>query len=540
VTLKVRMARYAGMGMGTPLARELAGLSAILRTGTVSGLHRGVRWLGKLNRLLLYVILWCCLPVEKLWSMIKKLVVFAADSAARHITNVNKRSNGRLAPMAFLGCVTVLIISATYFGVGLEVSINGVPVGYVESRDQVESMISDVEQRVSGYMGTPYHFALDINYKLRYMDRDNMLNGTKVRELLMSSATGISTQYVLTVDGQVVGANSSRIALELLKHRLLQSRSTPEENVKTELVQDVEIEERPVATGEIKTIEQIEEMLNANTQEVIVYTVRDGDTVSGIAQKYGMSVKDIQTLNPQLDIDRIGIGDELQISAAVPLISIKQTKRLEYSQEIPFEVVTRAADDLYTTQSRIVKKGVAGEAQVVADVVYVDGQEQDRAVVCYDVIEQPQAQIKEVGTKLPPAKAPKGNFILPFNGIRTSSYGYRPSMGDFHTGIDLAGATGSAIVAADGGTVTFAGWKGNYGYCVFITHGNTGFVTVYAHCSKLLVKQGQKVAQGEQIAKLGSTGRTTGPHLHFEVRIDGKTVNPTKYLGKTYSSNPNG
>ena len=540
VTLKVRVTRYAGMGMGTPLARELAGFSAVLWTGAMSGLHKVIHWLWKAFHALLYVILWCCIPGEKVWSFIKKLVVNLSEVIVRHTINANKRANGRLVPIAFLGCVTVLIISATYFGVGLEVTINGVSVGYVGSRQQVESMISDVEHKVSEYMGTPYHFALNIDYKLRYMDRGNMLNSTKVRELLMSSVSGISTQYVLTVDGQVIGANSSKIALELLKHRLLQSRSTPEANVKTELVQDVEIVERPVANSQIKTVEEIEQLLNANTQQMIVYKVKSGDTVSGIAKQFGMSVKDIQNLNPQIKIDKIGIGDELQISAAVPFLSVKQTKRLEYSQEIPYEVITKAADDLYTTQSRIVKKGVAGEAQIVSDVVYVNGQEQSRTITNYEVILQPQAQIKEVGTIAPPAKAPKGTFILPFNGLRTSTYGYRPSMGDFHTGIDLAGATGSAIVAADGGTVTFAGWNGNYGYCIIITHGNSGFATLYGHCSKLLVKQGQKVAQGEQIAKVGSTGRTTGPHLHFEVRIGGKTVNPLQYIGKTYCSNPNG
>ncbi|MBQ9926293.1 MAG: M23 family metallopeptidase, partial [Clostridia bacterium] len=84
--------------------------------------------------------------------------------------------------------------------------------------------------------------------------------------------------------------------------------------------------------------------------------------------------------------------------------------------------------------------------------------------------------------------------------------------------------------ASDGGRVTYAGWKGNYGYCVFIDHGN-GYTTVYAHCSKLLVKVGQSVAKGETIAKVGSTGRSTGPHLHFEIRVNGKHQNPLNYIG---------
>ena len=121
--------------------------------------------------------------------------------------------------------------------------------------------------------------------------------------------------------------------------------------------------------------------------------------------------------------------------------------------------------------------------------------------------------------------------MKPSNGVFSSGYGYRRSLGDFHTGVDFAGAIGTSIYASDGGKVTFAGWKGNYGYCVFIDHQN-GFVTVYAHCSKLLVKAGQSVAKGETIARVGNTGRSTGPHVHFEIRHNDQTVNPLNYINK--------
>jgi murein DD-endopeptidase MepM/ murein hydrolase activator NlpD len=84
-------------------------------------------------------------------------------------------------------------------------------------------------------------------------------------------------------------------------------------------------------------------------------------------------------------------------------------------------------------------------------------------------------------------------------------------------------------VASDGGVVTFAGRRSGYGLCVTISHGN-GLSTLYAHCSKLLVRAGQAVAQGERIANVGSTGRSTGPHLHFEVRVGGVPRNPWNYL----------
>ena len=99
-----------------------------------------------------------------------------------------------------------------------------------------------------------------------------------------------------------------------------------------------------------------------------------------------------------------------------------------------------------------------------------------------------------------------------------------------HTGIDIGAARGSSILAANKGTVIYAGWQSGYGQTVIIDHGG-GISTLYAHCSKLLVSAGQEVSTGDVIAKVGSTGLATGPHLHFEVRVDGSPVDPLKYVG---------
>lgn len=115
----------------------------------------------------------------------------------------------------------------------------------------------------------------------------------------------------------------------------------------------------------------------------------------------------------------------------------------------------------------------------------------------------------------------------------TSGFGYRRDpfngRGAMHAGIDFKGATGSPIFAAAGGRVTYAGWKAGYGQAIEITHGN-GMLTRYAHLSRIGVKVGQQVAAGTTIGGLGSTGRSTGPHLHFEVRINDRAVNPRPFL----------
>ena len=122
------------------------------------------------------------------------------------------------------------------------------------------------------------------------------------------------------------------------------------------------------------------------------------------------------------------------------------------------------------------------------------------------------------------------NLAQPVSGKLTSRYGEKSSIrSSAHTGLDIANSTGTPIKAAASGTVVFAGTKGSYGRMVIISHGN-GVQTYYGHCSSLDVSVGQTVSQGQVIAKMGSTGNSTGPHLHLEIRVNGSALNPQKYL----------
>ena len=147
------------------------------------------------------------------------------------------------------------------------------------------------------------------------------------------------------------------------------------------------------------------------------------------------------------------------------------------------------------------------------------------------VTSEPQSAVYKRGTKERPSWAPTGSFSWPATGTITSRYGYRYIFGssDFHTGLDIANSYGTNVYAADGGVVVKAGWSGSYGYLVVIDHQN-GYQTYYAHNSSLLVSVGDKVYKGEHIAEMGSTGRATGNHCHFEVRYNGQTQNPLNYL----------
>lgn len=135
----------------------------------------------------------------------------------------------------------------------------------------------------------------------------------------------------------------------------------------------------------------------------------------------------------------------------------------------------------------------------------------------------------------PTAAKGTGRFIWPIRGMITSYYGYRRhpifKVTKLHTGIDVAAKMGTKIKATDGGTVIHSGWWGGYGKATIIDHGN-GYSSVYAHQKRIYVKKGARVKQGQIIGLVGSTGYSTGPHIHFEIRVKGKTVNPLKYLRK--------
>ena len=443
----------------------------------------------------------------------------------------HRRQAGRGAGMALLCSATIMIISSCCFSLGFEVRMNGESLGFVDSPSQVQELVERVESRIGEYLNAPYSLDTDFSYTLRYMDRTNPLDEKLLEQRLFASVDEQSRRYILSVDGETIGASESKTALELMLRRILLNAADNATQVHTTFANQVVITETTEDSVAITPISKMEEKLTANKVETKIYTVKSGDTVSAIGKANNMKVSEIEALNPGLDPARIKIGQELMLSGPVPYLSVQQTITESYVEAIPYETLLEYDDTMYKNKSKIKVEGVNGTADVVADVTYVNGQETAREVLSYNVTAEPVSAVKIVGTKALPRYMATGKFIKPSNGRFSSGFGYRPNLGDKHTGVDFAGATGTNIWAADGGVVTHAGWKGNYGYCVIIDHQN-GYVTYYAHCSKLLVKRGDKVAQGDIIAKVGNTGRSFGSHVHFEIRKNGVCQNPLNYISK--------
>ena len=209
-------------------------------------------------------------------------------------------------------------------------------------------------------------------------------------------------------------------------------------------------------------------------------------------------------------------------------ITIRSTETATYTEAVAYDVQYIDNASLYEGETEIKSHGSEGTDLIVATIERVNGEEVSRTVVSTTRVTEPVAEVQYRGTKPIPAAQGTGQFHYPLYSYTISSY-YGMRWGTLHTGVDLAAPYGSKIYASDGGTVTFAGWKGSYGYLVIISHGGL-LETYYAHCSKILVSVGDNVYQGQNIALVGSTGYSTGPHCHFEVRFNGTPNNPLNYL----------
>ena len=217
-------------------------------------------------------------------------------------------------------------------------------------------------------------------------------------------------------------------------------------------------------------------------------------------------------------------------------IAYKNVVTEKYTEIISAETEYIESDALYIGQTKVIEEGSSGIAENTYEVSYADGVEISRELVSSVTVSEPVRRVELVGTKQYPSTEPTGSFMWPLSGsfIVYSSYGVRTGVGvgNFHTGADLSGCKiGDEVIAADGGVVTFSGDGGTYGILVKILH-EDGVETYYAHMRVATVKEGERVYKGQKVGEVGVTGVTTGPHLHFEVRIDGNPVNPVNYLPK--------
>lgn len=354
-------------------------------------------------------------------------------------------------------------------------------------------------------------------------------------ELIKSNITYSIMAYELNVDGVKMGIFNTKEEAESLIEDVKEhftASYNKESLIDVTTVENIEIKQVKATNSEIQKKEDLIDYIIKGTNEEKTYIVEKGDNYWNIAEYFNMTLDDLISANPQSDPENIQIGDELNLIVPKPFINVQVKRTVIQEEKMPYETEYAYVSYMYNDETVVSKAGKYGVSEIEAIVTEQNGIQLAKEIVKETVITAPVTQLVTTGTQDPPPKKGTGYFINPLPGSMISSrFGSRS--GGFHLGQDMAKASGSTIKAADGGTVTFAGWSGSYGYMVDIDHGG-GYTTRYAHCSDLYVSAGEKVYQGKAIAAVGSTGVSSGPHLHFEVRKYGSVVNPASYIGVQY------
>lgn len=337
-----------------------------------------------------------------------------------------------------------------------------------------------------------------------------------------------------------VGVAEKPVADASLKEAGGDSQSTSESGLESDLAvqaaddgvkyigfsEDIQVMQTYVDKGRIKDRETAYRELTEQRDEPGIYVVEPGDYLEYIAGKTSMTVEQIKELNPGIESDEnLYYDDRLNITIPTAAVQVLVQKQETYEENYYEDVVYEDDADMYIGETEVIQEGSEGTHIVTDLVTYKNDLESGREQIAENIEVAAVAQIVRRGTKSKPT------YMYPVtNWNVTSNFGYR--WGRLHAGTDVGVPVGTTVRASRAGQVITAGWVGGYGNCVMIDHGD-GVWTVYGHLSEFTTSVGSYVDQGEQIALSGNTGRSTGPHLHFEIRVNGTPTDATPYLEGT-------
>ena len=437
---------------------------------------------------------------------------------------------------AAVSVVLMAALVSVSFSTCYEVVLDGKSVCYVENSAELDSVLNDLKEEANAASKVDLadaELATDIIVEAKHKIFVDTASKEELTEILADKVSWQVPGASITVgDGETVLAFASLEDAQAVLDTLTQNAVSQNEGAEilgTSFYEDVQVAEANVDADEILTQEEALEVIAAGKEAVKIHTIVSGESLWSIAIDNGTSVSTLNELNPGLREDRLQIGQEIKLNKIEPLINVVVEKVVTVSEAIPYGETVKESSSLLKGETEVVTQGVEGSKDVTYQISEYNGNTLEKVVLSEVVTKEPVNKVINKGTSVVASSSRSGSGSLnwPTSGSITSPYGYRSS--GFHTGIDIANKKGTTVVAAAGGKVVSAGWSGSYGYCIIVDHGN-GMKTRYAHLSKISCSVGQTVLRGEKIGEVGSTGNSTGPHLHFEVIINGSTKNPINYL----------
>ncbi len=469
----------------------------------------------------------------------------AAASAVKHKSFLASAVNIILPVICLiiLGSTVSSVFSKNY---ALAVDCGGETVGYISN----ESTFTEASQLVSSELlstSTEIEESLKPTYKLAAVDSSKMKNSTQLAESMLYGNNDIEEAYGLFIDGELIGAIRSEGDLSFILDEFTESYADTSQKGSFSFVQDVETKSGLFASKDVMTTDQLRETIRGTKNVIKSHTVKSNNTVSKLLSTYKMTEERFYELNPQVAKNGLIAGETVSVETEKPVLEVKCVIVRQYTVSVNFKSTTVKDATKYTTYKKLKTAGKKGTNKVTEEIVYVGGVEQSRKVIKTEVLKTPVDEVYVVGTKKLPSgggggssgggggggggRVPTGMFTWPVPGVKHVSSYYGMRWGRLHKGIDIStgGIYGRTVVASASGKVTRAGWFSSYGYCIDIQH-SSGYLTRYAHLSKINVSKGQYVSSGQAIGKVGNSGNSTGPHLHFEIRLNGNTKNPMSYF----------
>ena len=471
---------------------------------------------------------------------------FIAAGVHRNIKMLPRMAMYVLPALALLVMVTIFntTIRQPY---ALEVKVDGKTVGYVANEDVFNSALEAVQERINYADNEEQRFTVEPTYAVA-IAHDVMDENSVANAILQNSSDQISEGTALYLDGELTAVCADGVSLQNYLSSLLEPYEDPDNpNVSVGFNKEVTLEKGIYFNESFQDEADVEAMLSGVQQAQKTYVVQNGDTIWSIAQKNGLTVKELCDLNTDFALNgengltqnsTILPGNTLTVVKEEEMLEVRITKIETWQEEIAYTTETTKSNELNSGTKRVAQAGENGIRTVVAQRVYdANGNQLSQQILSTEVTKEPVTEKITVGTKKVTSGASyitgSGQFIWPVPGYRYCSRWY----GSGHKGVDICAAAGTPIYASAGGTVTKAGYNKagagtGYGYSIIISHAG-GYTTVYAHCLSLAVSAGQTVRQGQLIGYVGSTGRSSGNHCHFEIRRSGSYIAPQNVFNRS-------
>lgn len=465
------------------------------------------------------------------------------------IDKVKKLWNEKLSitlkkEMGIFALCTVMVCTLVGTNLGndvYKVMVDGEKVGYVDDVKYIDEAKKKVKKGY-GQKAEDAEVLFDEN-RVSYEKAD-----VKKRDVKVLGAENLAKKinkknlckvnaWAIKIDGKVILAAESKASAEKIiagVKTYYENNLNIGENIKeSKFKEKIELKKEAVDVGDIMDSQEGFYHLINGGEKVDTYVIKAGDTGWDIAVRNKTTFTELKAANPGFDPSNIKIGDKIKLKATEPFLTLCTTELFSYQTALPFQVIKQKSNTLYKGETKVQIPGKYGKKSITAEIMKENGVWIGSKEVSATVAEMPVNQITLEGTKNKPnflySGSAGGKLGKPMASLRVSC-AFGASRGSRrHEGIDFRTPIGTPIYAAGSGVVIKAARSGSYGNVIFISHGG-GLETRYAHCNSLLVKPGQKVQKGQMIAKSGNTGRSTGPHLHFEVRVGGAARNPMSYI----------